>query len=62
MPNLGTTEIIIIALVIVLLFGAKKIPDLMRGLGSGVREFKDAAAGKGDDAGEKRSTNGDGTN
>jgi sec-independent protein translocase protein TatA len=38
MPNLGTTEIIIIALVIVLLFGAKKIPDLMRGLGSGVKE------------------------
>lgn len=62
MPNLGTTEIIIIALVIVLLFGAKKIPDLMRGLGSGVREFKDAAAGKGDDSSEKRSTNGDGTN
>ncbi len=62
MPNLGTTEIIIIALVIVLLFGAKKIPDLMRGLGSGVREFKDAAAGKGDDAADKRTTNGDGTN
>jgi sec-independent protein translocase protein TatA len=62
MPNLGTTEIIIIALVIVLLFGAKKIPDLMRGLGSGVREFKDAAAGKGDDSSDKRPTNGDGTN
>jgi sec-independent protein translocase protein TatA len=62
MPNLGTTEIIIIALVIVLLFGAKKIPDLMRGLGSGVREFKDAASGKGDDSSDRRSTNGDGTN
>jgi len=62
MPNIGTTEIIIIALVIVLLFGAKKIPDLMRGLGSGVREFKDAASGKGDDATDKGSTNGDGTN
>ncbi len=62
MPNIGTTEIIIIALVIVLLFGAKKIPDLMRGLGSGVREFKDAAAGKGDDAQDKRSSNGDGSN
>ena len=62
MPNLGTTEIIIIALVIVLLFGAKKSPDLMRGLGSGVKEFKDAAAGKGDDASEKRTPNGDGSN
>jgi sec-independent protein translocase protein TatA len=62
MPNLGTTEIIIIALVIVLLFGAKKIPDLMRGLGSGVREFKDAASGKGDDSSDKRPTNGDGAN
>lgn len=40
---LGTTEIIIIVLVIVLLFGAKKIPELMRGLGSGMKEFKEAA-------------------
>ena len=38
---LGTQEIIIIAIVVVLLFGAKKIPQLMRGLGSGVKEFKD---------------------
>ena len=38
--NLGTTEIIIIALVILLLFGGKKIPELMRGLGKGVSQFK----------------------
>ena len=39
--NLGTGEIIIIALVVLLLFGGKKIPELMRGLGKGVRSFKD---------------------
>ena len=38
---LGTQEIIIIAIVVVLLFGAKKIPQLMRGVGSGIIEFKD---------------------
>ena len=42
MGNLGTTEIILIAFVVLLLFGGKKIPELMRGLGKGVREFKDA--------------------
>ena len=39
---LGTNEIIIIFIVILLMFGGKKIPELMRGLGRGVREFKDA--------------------
>ena len=37
--NLGTGEIIIIALVVLLLFGGKKIPELMRGLGKGVKSF-----------------------
>jgi len=39
---LGTTEIIVIALIILLLFGGAKLPQLMRGLGKGVKEFKDA--------------------
>ena len=39
--NLGVTEIVLIALVVLLLFGGKKIPELMRGLGKGVRSFKD---------------------
>ncbi len=39
--NLGTGEILIIALIVLLLFGGKKIPELMRGLGKGVRSFKD---------------------
>ena len=38
----GTTELILIVLLVVLLFGAKKIPELMRGMGRGVKEFKDA--------------------
>ena len=39
--NLGTGEIVIIAFVVLLLFGGKKIPELMRGVGKGVRSFKD---------------------
>lgn len=39
--NIGTSELIIIALVILLLFGGKKIPEMMRGLGRGVKSFKD---------------------
>ena len=38
--NLGSSEVIIIALVVLLLFGGKKIPELMRGLGKGVSQFK----------------------
>ena len=38
----GVVEIVVIALVVLLLFGGKKIPELMRGLGSGVREFNSA--------------------
>ena len=38
----GTTEWILIAVVVLLLFGGKKIPELARGLGKGIREFKDA--------------------
>ena len=39
--NLGVGEIVIIALVILLIFGGKKIPELMKGLGKGVRSFKE---------------------
>ncbi|MBC7426469.1 MAG: twin-arginine translocase TatA/TatE family subunit [Bacteroidia bacterium] len=40
--NLGATEIVLILVVVLLLFGGKKIPELMRGLGNGIREFNDA--------------------
>tara|TARA_A100001011_G_C13672900_1_gene580348 strand:+ start:54 stop:245 length:192 start_codon:yes stop_codon:yes gene_type:complete len=42
MFNLGTGELLIIFLVILLLFGAKRLPELARGLGKGINEFKDA--------------------
>lgn len=42
--GLGTGEIVMILAVFLLFFGAKKIPEMARGLGSGIREFKDAAA------------------
>jgi sec-independent protein translocase protein TatA len=40
--NLGTGELVLIGLVVLLLFGGKKLPELMKGLGKGIREFKDA--------------------
>jgi sec-independent protein translocase protein TatA len=40
--GLGTSEVVVIMLVILLLFGAKRIPELAKGLGKGIREFKDA--------------------
>lgn len=46
---LGTQEIIIIALIILLLFGGKKIPELMKGLGKGVKSFKEGVNGVVDD-------------
>ena len=44
--KLGTGEIILILAALLLLFGGKKIPELMRGLGKGVKEFKDAQNGE----------------
>lgn len=46
MGRLGPTEIILIVALILLMFGGKKIPELMRGLGKGMREFKDAQKGE----------------
>ncbi|GAB4496636.1 MAG: twin-arginine translocase TatA/TatE family subunit [Saprospiraceae bacterium] len=40
--NLGATEFVLIFLVVLLLFGGQKIPELMRGLGKGIREFNNA--------------------
>jgi sec-independent protein translocase protein TatA len=44
MFGLGTPEIVLIAIVILVLFGAKKIPELMQGLGKGIKEFKKASS------------------
>jgi len=43
MGNFGITEIILVILVIVLLFGGRKIPELMKGIGQGMKEFKKAS-------------------
>jgi len=48
----GPAQIVLIVVVVLLLFGGKKIPELMRGLGSGIKEFKDAS--KEDDTSEKK--------
>ena len=44
--NLGAFELLIIVAIVVLLFGGKKIPELMRGLGKGMNEFKKASQGE----------------
>ncbi len=46
---IGTTEIIVIALIILLLFGGTQIPKLMKGLGKGIRSYKKGLAGEEDD-------------
>lgn len=46
---LGTPEILVILVVVLLLFGGKKIPELMRGLGKGVKEFKEGKDGTDND-------------
>lgn len=50
----GGYSIILIIVVVLLLFGGKKIPELMRGLGSGIKEFKDASKGEDTKAVEKK--------
>ncbi len=43
--SIGMTEILVIALIVLLFFGGKKIPELMKGIGKGVRSFKDGVKG-----------------
>ncbi len=52
--GLGLQEILVIALIVLLLFGGKKIPELMKGLGKGVRSFKDGINGKEDEEYDKK--------
>jgi len=52
--GLGGTELIVIVLVVLLLFGGRKIPELMKGLGQGIKEFKDASKGVEKDTIEKK--------
>lgn len=52
--GLGLPEILIISLVVLLLFGGKKIPELMNGLGKGVKSFKDGMNGTSQDASDNK--------
>jgi sec-independent protein translocase protein TatA len=49
LPTVGPTELIIVLAIILLLFGAKRIPELARGLGTGIREFKRGTRGEVDE-------------
>ena len=54
--GLGMQEVLFIALIVLLFFGGKKIPELMKGLGKGVRSFKDGMNGLGDEEDDKQET------
>ncbi|WP_274475001.1 Sec-independent protein translocase subunit TatA/TatB [Mangrovimonas aestuarii] len=51
---IGPWQYVMIAVLVLLLFGGKKIPELMRGLGSGIKEFKDASKDEDDTASNKK--------
>ena len=51
---IGGTEILLIVLLVLLLFGGTKIPELMRGIGKGVKSFRDGMDGKSDPEDEKK--------
>jgi sec-independent protein translocase protein TatA len=46
MPNIGPVEIVIVLIIVLVIFGPKRLPDLGRSLGRGMREFKDSVTGK----------------
>ena len=57
-PNIGPLEIIIVLVIVLIIFGPKRLPGLGKSLGTGMREFKDSVTGKGgddDEAAEGRS-------
>ena len=49
MPNIGPLELAIVLVIALVIFGPKRLPDLGKSLGSGMREFKDSLTGKDDD-------------
>ena len=53
MPNIGPLELAIVLVIALVIFGPKRLPDLGKSLGSGMREFKDSLTGKDDDDAEQ---------
>jgi sec-independent protein translocase protein TatA len=49
MPNIGPLELVIVLVIVLIIFGPKKLPQLGRSLGGGLREFKGAVSGRGND-------------
>jgi sec-independent protein translocase protein TatA len=49
MPNIGPTELVLVLVIVLLLFGAGKIPDAAKGIGEGLREFRKGLKGNGSD-------------
>jgi sec-independent protein translocase protein TatA len=58
MPNIGPMELIIVLVIVLVVFGPKRLPGLGRQLGAGMREFKDSITGKDDDRDEDRGPGG----
>jgi sec-independent protein translocase protein TatA len=54
MPNVGPLELAIVLIIALVIFGPKRLPDLGKSLGSGMREFKDSLSGKDDDDDEEQ--------
>jgi len=54
MPHIGTTELIIILAIVILIFGGSKLPQLAKGLGEGIRNFKSAVKEPDADSGKKQ--------
>ena len=53
MPNVGPLELVIVLIVVLVIFGPKRLPELGRSLGGGLREFKDSITGKNREEGPK---------
>ena len=53
MLGLGGSELLIIMVIVLLLFGGKKLPELMKGLGKGIKDFKEASSGQAEPAKEE---------
>jgi sec-independent protein translocase protein TatA len=57
LPSLGVQELLIILVIAVLIFGGKKIPEVAKGLGQGIRQFKDSLKGEEEESAKKQSAN-----